>query len=160
MKVLTRVRLHITRTTPSIPKLFAPGRVGTGCHSVPREDGGHDYELDFDKCKPGVMCISRCYDETAECDFVEVGEVKSIASKDDKTFTVVKYLPVGEEADTHDEACLSYKWTKQKDEEEMHNWSQIQYFKKLNSNGKLPKTVIKAVKERALKWRVTDDDDM
>ncbi len=120
-------------------------RARLGGRWVQNADGGHDYELDFKQCKAGVMCISRGHDDTAGCDFVEVGEVKSIVSRADKKFKALRYLPIGNDADTHDEACLDCKWKKQRGEEVMHNYSQIVYFKKLNANGKLPKVVIATV---------------
>ena len=109
------------------------------------------FEEDFSKCKVGTFCIG--LNETSEgpSPYVFVGKVTSV-NQDDKTFQYKRYYST---ADSWKEACLTKPWhprSSQDSTDENPHHSVMKYFKQLNKNNRLPKSVIDAVLERKIPW--------
>ena len=107
------------------------------------------YTLNFSNCKVGSMCVGvAAYEEKGEGLFV--GRVKS---RDEKTecFTTQEYKC---RKDMWSEQCVNAKWWYDAKAPctTTENFSVISYFRKLNSDFKIPKVVQKQISARNIKW--------
>jgi hypothetical protein len=117
------------------------------------------FEEDFALCKPGSFCVGLAESSVGPSPYIFVGLIIAVAeAKDNKDYHQVTMHDFRCTADPWDKECLDKPWhrSKAKTVQVRPHYSVMSYVKKLNSNGKLPKSVKDAVAEResTIQWHL------
>ena len=105
------------------------------------------FEEDFQGCKPGNYCVGLAQTAHGPSPYIYLGQIKTVDQKARKFM----YKPLRSTTDSWLPACVNKKWHPapgKADLVETHHYGVMSYFKKMNSNNKIPKAAQRSVDSR------------